>query len=78
MVDSDKSDIDILYLLLSFSDHFLHDAVVDLLQVLLHLVRPGELLLTDRAGEHLPVCPLVVQKCVSLEAVLIFEIVFHS
>ena len=50
-----------------------NDAVVDLLQVLLHLVRPGELLLTDGAGEHLPVGPLVVQKCVSLEAVLVLE-----
>ena len=50
-----------------------NDAVVDLLEVLLHLVRPGELLLTDRAGEDLPVGPLVVQKCVALEAVLVLE-----
>ena len=52
---------------------FGYDAVVDLLQVLLHLVWPRELLLTDGTGKHLPVGPLVVEKCVSLEAVLVLE-----
>ena len=49
------------------------DAVVNLLEMLLHLVRPRELFLTDGTWEDLPVGSLVIQKCVSLEAVLILE-----
>ena len=49
------------------------DTVVDLLEVLLHLVRPGELLGAHRAGEHLPLLALVIQERVALEAVLVLE-----
>jgi len=49
------------------------NTVVDLFQVLLHLVRPGELLGADRAGEHLASDALVVEECVPLEAVLVLE-----
>ena len=49
-------------------------AVVRLLQVLLHLVRPRELLLADDAGEHLPGGALVIEERVALEAVLVLEV----
>ena len=45
-----------------------------LLQVLLHLVRPGELLLADHAGKDFPCGALVVQESVPLEAVLVLEV----
>ena len=49
------------------------DAVVDLLEVLLHLVGPGELLLTHGAREHLPVVALVIEEGVTLETVLVLK-----
>ena len=49
------------------------DAVVHLLEVLLHLVRARELLLTNRAREHLPVGALVIEEGVPLEAVLVLK-----
>ena len=49
------------------------DTVVDLLQMLLHLVWTRKLLLTHRTRKHFPVCPLVVEEGVSLEAVLVLE-----
>ena len=50
-----------------------NDAVVNLLEMLLHLVWPGELLLTHGAREHLPVGALVIQEGVSLETVLVLK-----
>lgn len=50
-----------------------HEAVVNGLHVVLHLVGPGELLLADWAREHLPLVALVVEERVSLEAVFVFE-----
>ena len=46
---------------------------MDLLQVLLHLVRPRELLGADRARKHLAGDALVVEERVPLEAVLVLE-----
>ena len=50
-----------------------NDAVVNLLEMLLHLVGPGELLLTHGTGEHLPVVALVIKEGVSLETVFVLE-----
>lgn len=50
-----------------------NDAVVHLLQMLLHFVWPGELLLTHGAGEHLPVVALVIEEGVPLETVFVLE-----
>ena len=49
------------------------DAVVHLLEMLLHLVRAGELFSAHRAGEHLPLLALVIQEGVALEAVFVLE-----
>ena len=49
------------------------DAVMDLLEMLLHLVRPGELLLTHRTRKHLPIVALVIEERVSLETVLVLK-----
>lgn len=50
-----------------------HVAVVCSLHVVLHLVGPRELLAADRAREHFPLLPLMVQESVSLEWILVFE-----
>ena len=50
-----------------------HEAVVDGLHVVLHLVGPGELFAANRAREHLPLVALVVEERVPLEAVLVLE-----
>lgn len=50
-----------------------HEAIVHRLHVILHLVRPGELLAADGAREHLSLVALVVEERVPLEAVFIFE-----
>ena len=49
------------------------DAVVNLLEVLLHLVRSGELLLTHRTRKHLPIVALVIEERVPLETVLVLK-----
>ena len=49
------------------------DAVVNLLEVLLHLVRSGELLLTHGARKHLPIVTLVIEERVPLETVLVLK-----
>jgi len=56
---------------------FGHEAVMHGLHVVLHLVRPGELLAADRARKHFPLVALVVEEGVTLEAVLIFESLDH-
>lgn len=50
-----------------------HEAVVHGLHVILHFVRPGELLAAYRAREHLPLVALVIEESVPLEAVLVLE-----
>ena len=50
------------------------DTVVDLLQMLLHFVWSGEFLFADGAWKDFTGGPLVVQEGVSLEAVLVFEV----
>ena len=54
-----------------------NNTVVNLLQMLLHLVGSGEFFLTDGTWENLPIGSLVIEKCVSLEAVLIFEALYY-
>ena len=49
------------------------NTVVDLFQVLFHLVRPRELLGAHRAREHFAGDALVVEERMSLEAVLVLE-----
>lgn len=44
------------------------------LEVTLHLVRPRELLLTNRAGKHLPLGTLVIEECMPLKTVLVLEV----
>lgn len=50
-----------------------HETIVHGLHVILHLVRPRELLAADRAGKHLALMTLVIEERVSLEAVLVLE-----
>ena len=49
------------------------DAVVNLLEMLLHLVWSGELLLTHWTRKHFPIVPLVIEERVSLETVLVLK-----
>lgn len=50
-----------------------HVRFVGCLEVVLHFVRPGELLVAHRTGEDLPLGTLVVQEGVPLEAVFVLE-----
>lgn len=43
------------------------------LHVVLHLVRPRELLSAYRTGKYLALMALMVEECVPLEAVLVFK-----
>lgn len=54
-----------------------HIAVVRHLHVIFHFVRTRKLLPTHRTWEHLPLRSLVVQKCMSLEAILVLESFLH-
>ena len=47
--------------------------VMNLLQMLLHLVRTGEFFLTNRAGKNFSVSAFMIQEGVSLEAVFVLE-----
>lgn len=50
-----------------------HEAVMHGLHVVFHFVRTRELFGAYRTGEHLALMALVVEKGVSLEAVLVFK-----
>ena len=47
--------------------------IMNLLQMLLHLVRTGEFFLTNRAGKYFSVSAFMIQEGVSLEAVFVLE-----
>ena len=52
---------------------FWYYTVVNLLEVLFHLVWPREFFLTNRTGENLSLCALMIKKGVSLETVFVLE-----
>ena len=48
--------------------------IMNLLQMLLHLVRTGEFFLTNWAGKYFSVSAFMIQEGVSLEAVFVLEV----
>jgi hypothetical protein len=51
-----------------------YNAVMSLLQVLFHLIRTRKFLLTDRTWKHLSLLSFMIEEGMSLEAVLVLEV----